>query len=54
MHPKRPEDLEISLSEWIPLRAGIVWMIAQLFDFWPILIAKFPGSGVAAPQDDRG
>lgn len=43
MHPKTPEDLEISDELWTELREGVLWLFRQFFDFFALLKEKYDG-----------
>jgi hypothetical protein len=43
MHPKVPADLELSDALWNDLHDGVVWIMAQLFNFLPLLQEKYLG-----------
>ncbi|MGZ5526767.1 MAG: hypothetical protein ACXWFF_17305 [Methylomonas sp.] len=43
MHPKTPDDLEISNELWSELREDITWLVEQLFNFISALQAKHGG-----------
>ena len=43
MHPKTPEDLEISDELWTELREDVMWLFKQFFDFFALLKEKYDG-----------
>jgi hypothetical protein len=43
MHPKTPDDLEISNELWSELRDDVTWLVEQLFNFIAALQAKHGG-----------
>lgn len=45
MHPKTPEDLQISDTDWDRLYAGALWLLSQIFDFSFLLHQKYASSG---------
>jgi len=40
MHPKAPEDLEVSDALWSELKEDVAWLVLQLFNFMSDLQAK--------------
>ena len=43
MHPKTPDDLEVSDSLWNDIRSGITWLMKQFFNFLSLLQEKHGG-----------
>ena len=43
MHPKTPDDLEISNELWSELRDDVTWLVEQLFNFIAAAQAKHGG-----------
>lgn len=43
MHPKTPEDLEVSDDLWPQLREDVAWLFEQLFNFFALLKEKHSG-----------
>ncbi len=41
MHPKTPQDLQISAESWDEIQTGVVWLMKHLFDFWQRLQEKY-------------
>lgn len=44
MHPKTPEDLQISDTDWDSFYAGALWLMRQIFDFSLLLHQKYASS----------